>query len=174
MRRCAINGALLVIVLVAACVLAQQAAEPVHYSKLLPFLPDKVAGFVADKPKGSTTSAMGLKLTEVSRVYHRGSARASDTVTVKITDGAGNPFFAAAYADAKQFSNESPEGYQKGFTLDGYPAIEQYTHATKEGSLSVLIADHDLVEISVKGLDSATLQEWWKKIDAKKLAALRE
>ena len=174
MRRFAINGSLWVTVLVAARVLAQPAVEPVHYSKLLPFLPEKVAGFVADKPKESATSAMGLKLTEVWRVYHRNSARGPETVTLKITDGAGNPFFTAAYADAKQFSNESPEGYQKGFTLDGYPAIEQYATATKAGSLSVLIADHDLVEISVQGLDSATLQEWWKKVDAKKLAALRE
>ncbi len=174
MRRCAINGALLVMILVAARVLAQQAAEPVHYSKLLPFLPEKVAGFTADKPQKSATAVMGLKLTEVWRVYHLGSARGPETVTLKITDGAGNPFFTAAYADAKQFSNESPAGYQKGFTLDGYPAIEQYTTATKAGSLSVLIADHDLVEISVHGLDSATMQEWWKKVDAKKLAALRE
>jgi len=173
MRRCAINGLMLVVVLAAARILAQPAAKPVHYSKLLPFLPAKVAGFIAEEPQHSTVTVMGVKLTEVWRGYRQNNAGTTGEVTVKVADGAQNPFFMAAYADARQFAQEGLAGYQKGFTLDGCPAIEQYVAATKEGSLHVLVADRHLVEITVRGLDSASLQEWWKKIDVQKLAALR-
>lgn len=160
--------------LIAAWARAQDAVEPVHFSKLLPFLPDNVNGYVAGKPEGSTTSAMGFKLTGVSRVYHKGAENSEETAIVKITDGAGNQFFAAAHAMAAKFSNETSAGYEKGFTLDGYPAIEKYSNESKDGSLSVFVADRYLVEIDASNLDSAALQEWWKRIDSKKLAELKD
>lgn len=171
-RRSIVHGAVLLFSLCGLAA-AQNAPEPVHFSKLLPFLPDKVEGFVPGKPEGSTSSAVGFKITEVSRTYHKGTEDSDQTVTVKITDGAGNQFFAAAHAAATQFSNESTEGYEKGFTLDGNPAIEKYTNESKDGSLTVFLASRYLVEIDTDGLDSKEMQEWWKKIDAKKLAALK-
>lgn len=152
---------------------AQQVIEPVHFSKLVPFLPDTVEGFVAETPGGSTSSAVGFSLTEVSRTYHKGTEDAEEKVTVRITDGTGNQFFGAAHAAATPFSKETPEGYEKGFTIDGAPAVEKYTNESKEGTLTVLVAGRYLVEISVTGLESAALEEWWKKIDAKKLAELK-
>ena len=166
-------SALAAMLFLAGFAAAQSAVEPVNFSKLLPFLPDKVEGFAPGKPQGSTTSAMGFKLTEVSRSYHKGKEDSEETVSVKITDGAGNQFFAAAQAAIAQFSNESTEGYEKGFTLDGYPAIEKYTTESKDGSLRVFVAGRYLVEIEVNSLESKALQEWWKKIDAKKLSDLK-
>lgn len=153
---------------------AEEAIEPVDHPKLLPFLPEKVAGFVADKAQGSASSAMGFQLTHVSRVYHKGKEGADETVTVKITDGAGNHFFAAAHAAVAEFSTDNSEGYEKGIKLDGYPAIERYTNESRDGLLTVFIADRYLVEIDIDGLDSREMQVWWKKLDAKKLAALKE
>lgn len=173
MKRFVIASAVAVALLAAGLARAEEATEPVHFSKLLAFLPDKVEGFVAEKAQGSTSSAMGFKLTEVSRVYHKGKEDAEETVTLKITDGAGNQFFAAAHAAAAQFSNESTEGYEKGFTLDGSPAIEKYTNDSKDGSLTVFLGGRYLVEIDVNGLESKELQAWWKKLDAKKLAELK-
>jgi hypothetical protein len=162
------------VVLFAAAALARaQAPEPLHYTKLIPCLPDKVEGFVAEKPEGSTAAAMGFKLTEVSRTYHHGEEDTAETVTVKITDGAGNQFFAAAHAASPQFSRDTDEGYERGFTLDGYPAVEKYTNESKDGSLTVFIAPRYLVEVNASGLDSKALQEWWKKIDVKKLMELK-
>jgi hypothetical protein len=162
------------VLLCAGIALAQSPApEPLHYTKLIPCLPDKVEGFVADKPEGSTAAAMGFKLTEVSRTYHQGREDAAESVTVKITDGAGNQFFAAAHAATPEFSRDTDEGYEKGFTLDGYPAVEKYTNESKDGSLAVFIAPRYLVEVNASGLDSKALQEWWKKVDVKKLMELK-
>ncbi len=152
---------------------AQEPVEPVHFSKLLAFLPDSMAGYVAGKPEGSTSSAMGFKLTQVGRLYHKGTESSDEAVTIKITDGAGNQFFAAAHAMATKFSKETADGYEKGFTLDSYPAIERYRNETRQGSLNVFIADRFLVEITASNLESATLQQWWKRIDTKKLAELK-
>ena len=159
-----------VLMLLAAAVCAQShVPEPLHYTKLLPFLPDKVEGYVAEKPGGSSAAAMGFKLSEVSRTYHRGTESGTETVTVKITDGAGNQFFAAAHAAGTQFSHQTDDGYEKGFILDGFPAVEKFTADTKDGSLNVFIAGRYLVEVTTSGLESPTLEEWWKKIDTKKL-----
>ena len=174
MRRCVVAGAVVVALLLADSARAGEPVEPVDSAKLLPFLPEKVEGFVAEKPRGSTGTAMGFQLTEVSRVYHKGSEDADETVTVKLTDGAGNQFFTAAHTAVAEFKTENAGGYEKGLKLDGFPAIERYSTESRDGSLTVFIADRYLVEIDVEGLDSTEMQAWWKKLDAKKLAALKD
>jgi hypothetical protein len=160
--------------LLAASAFAQQpATEPLHFSKLIPLLPEKAEGFVAEKAEGSTSAAMGFKITEVSRRYTKGKDDAEQSATIKITDGAGNQFFAAAHAAMVQFSNESTEGYEKGFTLDSYPAVERYTNDSKSGSLTVFVGSRYLVEVDVAGLDGKAMQEWWKKLDVKQLVQLK-
>jgi len=174
MRRFAVAGAVVAALLVTGITRADEPVEPVEFSKLLPFLPENVEGFVAEKPQGSTSSAMGFQLTEVSRVYHKGSVDGDDTVTVKLTDGAGNQFFTAAHSAVAELDTENAEGYEKGLKLDGFPAIERYTKASHDGSLTVFIASRYLVEIDIDGLDSKELQTWWRRLDAKKLATLKD
>jgi hypothetical protein len=174
MRRFAVAVAVVVTLLLVGTARAEEAVEPVDSVKLLPFLPEKVDGYVAEKPQGSTSTAMGFQLTEVSRVYHKGSEDADETVTVKLTDGAGNQFFTAAHAAVGKFKTENADGYEKGLKLDGFPAIERYTNESRDGSLTVFVADRYLVEIDIDGLDSKEMQVWWKRLDARKLAALKD
>lgn len=174
MRRFAVAGAVVVALLFVNSTRAAEPAEPVDSAKLVPFLPENVDGFVAEKPHGSTTTAMGFQLTEVSRVYHKGSADGDETVTVKLMDGAGNQFFMAAHAATAEFKTENAEGYEKGLKLDNFPAIERYTNESRDGSLTVFVASRYLVEIDIDGLDSREMQIWWKKLDAKKLASLKD
>lgn len=172
MHRCRLLPSVALLVVLARLAIAQQTAEPAHFSKLMLLLPDHVEGFVAEKAEGSTTAAVGFKLTEVSRRYHK-KDNTEATVLVKIVDGTGSPEIAAAHAAMAQFSHESTDGYEKGVTLDGSPAVERYTNESKDGSLTVVVAGRYLVTIEIQGLDSPTLQEWWKKIDVKKLVELK-
>ncbi len=174
MRRCAVVCAVVVALLLASNASAGEPVEPMDSAKLLPFLPEKVDGYVAEKPHGSTSTAMGFQLTEVSRAYHKGSEEADETVTVKLTDGAGNQFFTAAHAAIGEFKTENAEGYEKGLKLDGFPAIERYTYESQDGSLTVFVASRYLVEIDIDGLDSKEMQVWWKKLDVKKLVSLKD
>ncbi len=173
MRQLVMATCVVTMVLAAAVAPAQESGEPLDASQLLPFLPDHAEGFTTGKTKGSPASANGVKLSVVSRTYYKGTSSSRQTVVVKITDGPSIPFFGAAHADAEQYATESSDGYEKGYTLDGYPAIERYANASREGSLAVLVADHDLVEITISDLERDALQEWWKLIDTRRLAALR-
>ena len=174
MRRFAVVGAVVVALLFVNSAPAAESVEPVDSAKLLPFLPENIDGFVAEKPQGSTSTAMGFQLTEVSRVYHKGSVDGDETVTVKLTDGGGNQFFMAAHAATAEFKTENAEGYEKGLKVDGFPAIERYTTESRDGSLTVFVAGRYLVEIDIDGLDSKEMQVWWKKLDAKKLVSLKD
>ena len=165
--------AALAVVFAGALAIAQEAGEPIPFAKLLPFLPDNVDGFVADKAEGSTTAAMGFKVTTVSRTYHQGEKGSDKTVSVRITDGTGNQFFGAAHAMGPEFSHQSTDGYEKRFQLDAYPALEKYDNHGKTGSLTVFVSDRFLIEIETNGLDSKALQEWWKKLDIEKLKATK-
>jgi hypothetical protein len=167
-------GAVVVALLFVNSAPAAEPVEPVDSAKLLPFLPENIDGFVAEKPQGSTSTAMGFQLTEVSRVYHKGSVDGDETVTVKLTDGGGNQFFTAAHAATAEFKTENAEGYEKGLKVDGFPAIERYTTESRDGSLTVFVAGRYLVEIDIDGLDSKEMQVWWKKLDAKKLVSLKD
>ena len=153
---------------------ARAAAEPVHFSRLIPFLPDKVDGFVPEKAVGTTNTMMGMKTTEVSRLYRKDTPEGepSVTVTVKNTDGTGNTIFIYSQSLLPDFSNESTDGYEKSYVLDGFRAMERYTAESKNGSLSVFVAGRYLVVVEISGLESQTMQEWWRKIDVQKLAAL--
>ena len=149
------------------------AAQPVHFSKILPLLPDKVEGFTAQKPDGSTTTMAAFSVSNVSREYRKGEGDNEQRVTIKISDGTGNEMFKAMHAVMPEFSSETTEGYEKGFKLDGNPAIEKYTTESKEGSLTVFLGGRFLVEVETHGLDKDAVQTWFKKIDVKKLAELK-
>jgi hypothetical protein len=160
--------------LLARMALSQPALEPVDYPRLTPFLPERVVGFVAEPATGSSSSGMGFQISEVARTYRKATASAATpTIRLRIADGAGNPFFLAAYAPVDPFYKERGDGYDRAFTLDGYPATETYDRPHQRGRLSVLVGGHYVVEIAIVNLPSDTLQEWWKKIDAKKLAAVK-
>ncbi len=161
------------LLLLARVALSQPALEPVDYPRLKPFLPDRVGGFVAEPATGSSSSGMGFQISEVACTYRKGTAAAPEAVSLRIADGAGNPFFLAAHAPVDPFTKERPDGYERAFTLDGYPATETYDRREQRGRLSVLVGEHYVVEIGIVNLPSDALQEWWKKIDAKKLAALK-
>lgn len=149
------------------------AAQPVHFSKLLPFLPDQVEGFTAQKPDGSTTSMSGFSMSQVSREYRKGEGEGEQRVTLKISDGTGNEAFKAMHAAMPEFSNETTEGYEKGFKLDGNPAVEKYNTEGKDGQLTVFLGGQFLVEVEIDGLEKEALQAWLKKIDVKKLVATK-
>ena len=63
----------------------------VDYSKLLPLLPDPLAGWTADKPEGSTTDVGGFKLTNVHRDYRKGEGDKVPTTAISVCRFRGQP-----------------------------------------------------------------------------------
>ncbi len=147
--------------------------EVVDYHKLLPLLPDGPAGWTADAAEGSTDDAAGVALTTAHRDYKKGEADNSPITSISILDSVANPDYVASTTAAWKESSSTADGYEKPVTVDGNPGYETYENDQKHGTLWVMVAKRYFVQIETQGQDAKELQEWMKRIDLKKLAAIK-
>ena len=149
------------------------APDVVHYSKLLPLLPEPLSGWTADEAEGSTSDAAGFTLTTVHRDYKKGEAENAPTASISILDSAANPEYATATTAAWKSHTETSEGYSKSITIDGHPGFEAFEKDEKHGSLWLMVAKRYFVQVDLTGQDPKELQEWVKRVDLKKLAEVK-
>jgi hypothetical protein len=147
--------------------------DAVDYSKLLPVLPDAPQGWTADKPEGSTEDAGGVKITNVHRDYRKGEGDKAPIAAISILDSAANPDYVSATIEAWHNASETSEGYSKSVTIDGNPGFEAFEKETKHATLWVMIANRYFLQIELQDQDPKELQEWVKRVDLKKLAAIK-
>ena len=147
--------------------------DAVDYQKLLPILPDAPQGWTADKPDGSTEDVGGFRITNVHRDYHKGEGEKAPSTAISILDSVANPDYVSATTAAWSNNSETPEGYSKSVTIDGNPAFETFEKETKHAALWVMIANRYFLQIELQNLDPKELQEWVKRVDLKKLAAIK-
>jgi hypothetical protein len=147
--------------------------DVVDYSKLLPILPDAPSGWRAEKPEGSTIDAGGFKLTNVHRDYKKGEGDSVPTAAISILDSIANPEYATATTAAWNFNSTTTEGYSKSVIIDGNPGFEAFENESKHATLWVMIANRYFLQIELQHQDPKELQEWVKRIDLKKLAAIK-
>ena len=147
--------------------------DAVNYQKLLPVLPDPPQGWGADKAEGSTEDVGGFRITNVHRDYHKGEGDKVPTAAISILDSVANPDYVNATTAAWNSNNESSEGYGKSVTIDGNPGFEAFEKESKHSTLWVMIANRYFVQIELQDQDPKELQEWVKRIDLKKLAAIK-
>jgi hypothetical protein len=147
--------------------------EAVDYQKLLPILPEPPSGWTADKPEGSTEDVGGFKITNVHRDYRKGDGEKAPTAAISILDSVANPDYVTATTAAWNSNNESTEGYGKSVTIEGNPGFETFEKETRHAALWVMIADRYFVQIELQNQDPSELQGWIKRIDLKKLAAIK-
>jgi hypothetical protein len=150
--------------------------EPVHPDDLIATLPDEVSGYQAAKAEKTMTGEIGSRYTLISRVYTKTSTgwfededEVKPTVTIKITDSAGNKSFAPLHNKLAELGH-SPSS--NAISVDGHLAITNYREGDQFGMLSLYVADRFIVQIAVKGLEEKEMMNWWQKIDEKKLSAL--
>jgi hypothetical protein len=147
--------------------------DAVDYQKLLPILPDPPQGWAADKAEGSTEDVGGFRITNVHRDYHKGEGDKVPTAAISILDSAANPDYVNATTAAWNSNNESSEGYGKSVTIDGNPGFEAFEKESKHSTLWVMIANRYFVQIELQEQDPKELQGWVKRVDLKKLAAIK-
>lgn len=147
--------------------------DVVDYSKLLPILPDAPPGWTADKPEGSTEDAGGFRLTNVHRDYHKGEGDKAPSAAISILDSAANPDYVSATIAAWNNTSETSQGYGKSVTIDGNPGFEAFENEGKHATLWVMVASRYFLQIELQNQDPKELQEWLKRVDLKKLAAIK-
>jgi hypothetical protein len=173
-------GFFALILLVSFCVRSVDAQdEPilvpdsVDYQKLLPILPDAPQGWSADKPEGSTDDAGGFRITNVHRDYRKGEGENVPTAAVSILDSGANPDYVSTITAAWNNTSETSEGYGKSVTIDGNPGFEAFEKQDKHATLWIMLANRYFLQIELQNQDPKELQEWVKRVDLKKLAAIK-
>ena len=147
--------------------------DAVDYQKLLPILPESPSGWSADKPEGSTEDVGGFKITNVHRDYRKGEGEKAPSAAISILDSVANPDYVSATTEAWKSNSDTSEGYAKSVNIDGKPGFETFEKDTKHAALWVMIADRYFVQIELQNQEPGELQEWIKRIDLKKLAAIK-
>jgi hypothetical protein len=147
--------------------------DSVDYQKLLPVLPDPPQGWTADKPEGSTEDVGGFRITNAHRDYHKGEGDKAPTAAISIVDLAANPDHVSATTAAWNNTSETAEGYGKPVTIDGNPGFEAFEKEGQHATLWVMIANRYSLQIELQNQDPKELQEWVKRLDLKKLAAIK-
>jgi hypothetical protein len=147
--------------------------EAIDYQKLLPILPEPPTGWTADKPEGSTEDVGGFKITNVHRDYHKGEGEKAPSVAISILDSVANPDYVSATTEAWKSNSDTSEGYAKSVTIDDNPGFETFEKDAKHAALWVMIANRYFVQIELQNQEPGELQEWVKRIDMKKLAAIK-
>ncbi len=180
MKTCAkpLGTAAAIVVALAALTFAQAPPPPdapdvVDYQKLLPLLPDAPTGWKADEAEGSTTDVGGFKLTNVHRDYRKGEGKETPTGAISILDSVSNPGYVIATTAGWNENSDTPEGYSKSVTIDGNPGFEAYEKEQKHATLWIMVAKRYFVQIELTNVDPKELQEWGKRVDLKKLAAIK-
>ena len=147
--------------------------DAVNYQKLLPILPDPPQGWGADKAEGSTEDVGGFRITNVHRDYHKGEGDKAPTAAISILDSVANPDYVNATTAAWNNNSETSDGYGKSVTIDGNPGFEAFEKESKHSTLWVMIANRYFVQIELQAQEPKELQEWVKRVDLKKLAAIK-
>jgi hypothetical protein len=147
--------------------------DAVDYQKLIPILPEPPQGWVADKAEGSTEDVGGFRITNVHRDYHKGEGDKAPTAAISILDSVANPDYVNATTAAWNNNSETSEGYGKSVTIDGNPGFEAFEKESRHSTLWVMIANRYFVQIELQAQDPKELQEWVKRVDLKKLAAIK-
>lgn len=147
--------------------------EAVSYQKLLAILPEPPSGWTSDKPEGSTEDVGGFKITNVHRDYHKGDGEKAPSAAISILDSVSNPDYVSATTEAWKSNSDTSEGYAKSVTIDGNPGFETFEKDSKHAALWVMVADRYFVQIELQNQEPAELQEWIKRVDLKKLAAIK-
>jgi hypothetical protein len=147
--------------------------DAVDYQKLIPVLPDAPEGWTADKAEGSTEDVGGFRITNVHRDYRKGEGDKVPIAAISILDSAANPDYVSATIEAWHNASETSEGYSKSVTIDGNPGFEAFENEDKHATLWVMIANRYFLQIELQDQDPKELQEWVKRVDLKKLAAIK-
>ena len=147
--------------------------DAVNYQKLLPILPEPPSGWTADKPEGSTEDVGGFRITNVHRDYRKGEGEKAPSAAISILDSVANPDYVSATTEAWKSNSDTSEGYAKSVNIDGKPGFETFEKDTKHAALWVMIADRYFVQVELQNQDPTELQQWIKRIDLKKLAAIK-
>ena len=151
----------------------QLVPKAVDYKKLLPILPEPPESWKADPAEGSTDDLGETEITSVHRDYVKGEGDNAPTTSISILDSVANPEYVESTTASWNSNTSNDEGYTKAVNLNGMPGFETFEKEGKHGTFWLMVAKRYFLQIETTGQEANELQEWLKRIDLTKLAAVK-
>lgn len=109
-----------------------------------------LSGWEKMKPTGETMTAP-FKVSNAAVRYKKGDAE----IRVKITDSAYNALMLVPFSWVTNtgYEKETETGYEKATTAAGFPALEKWNTARKDGELTLVANKRYIVELEGDGID---------------------
>ena len=141
------------------------ATEPIDFRELKELLPKSAAGIDQTESKGEKAGAMGLKMSTAESSYIQDDKE----IKVKITDigaladGMGSMMTAAWLMT--EVDRETDTEYEKTTEFEGYRGYEKYNSEYKNGTLTFIVADRFIVEVSGNNVEMDDIKDAAKSVD---------
>jgi hypothetical protein len=151
----------------AAAAPVAELVEPARLQALLPEVP----GWTRSAPQSGRLSSP-IPLSQASVVYQKDGA----TVDFKIIDAGGNQRLFQPFASllARGAGTETKDGFERGVSIDGYPAWEKWDAGTRNGEIGVDVERRFLVQLEGRRVESINaLRAIMDATDITGLAAVR-
>lgn len=144
--------------------------EPIDFRKLKELLPETLAGMKRTDASAQSGEAMGIKGSSATARYTDG---AGASLNVDISDMASLSGLAGlASRLAPSMQKETDAGYERTSKLNGQIVHERYDRRTKNGEISIILAERFNVAVRGNGVDAPTLRTAISQIDMAGLVAL--
>jgi len=146
------------------------ATQPVHFSKLIEFLPAAPFGWKGGEPSGTMAGFGEPPYSSASKNY---SKMFSEEITAVVMIADSSPALEWFEEWQEGYAKESKEGYVKGITFKGFPTWEGYVAESNSYYVYSNINDRFIVAISTNS-DIKTLYNFANAIDYNGIAAFAE
>ena len=109
-----------------------------------------LSGWEKMKPTGETMTAP-FKVSNAAVRYTKGESE----IRVKITDSAYNALMLVPFSWVTNtgYEKETETGYEKATTVAGFPALEKWNTASKDGELTLVANKRYIIELEGRDID---------------------
>ena len=151
---------------------AGKKVTPVDFRELKALLPEALPGMKRTRAEGERAAAMGVNLSKAEGEYEKEGS----SVHISLMDMgtlSGMAAMATVGWAMAEIDKETETGYEKTSTYQGYKSHEEYNRNSKDGEVTVLVADRFVVEVRGNNLPMESIMAALGAIDLNKLASMK-
>jgi len=145
---------------------------PVDFRELKALLPEALPGMKRTRAEGERAAAMGLNISKAEGEYEKEGSN----IRISLMDMgtlSGMAAMATVGWALAEIDKETETGYEKTSTYQGYKSHEEYNRSSKDGEVTVLVADRFVVEVRGNNLPMEAIMAALGTVDLTKLAAMK-
>jgi hypothetical protein len=146
--------------------------ETIDPKLLKALLPEDADGLKRKEASSEKTSAMGFGVSTAKADYRDDNGQNIDVEIVDVA-GMGVALMGMAAWSMASIDKETEHGYEKTTEYQGHKAFEKYNTDSKDGEISVIVANRYIVNVRGNGVGIDKIKAVLDDVDLSKLADLK-